>query len=99
MNPRQKGPIFEAESALLIRRSRVRVPLGPPSSGNSAGIQPAPANPRALALAVLYEQASALAAAGDLAGARALHDAIGAMLGGDGAGGAVVDLAARRGRP
>ncbi len=46
----------------------------------------------------MYEHAGKLAAAGDLAGARALHEAIGAMIGGEGAGGAVVDLAARRTR-
>ena len=53
------------------------------------------ANPRGAAIAALYAHAATLAAAGDLAGARALHEAIGAMLGG-GAGGDVVDLAARR---
>jgi hypothetical protein len=48
---------------------------------------------------VLAEQAALLAAAGDLAGARTLHAAIGALLGMDGAsGGAVVDLATKRGR-
>ena len=61
--------------------------------------QPAPAaetsaNPRGAAIASLYAHAGALAAAGDLAGARALHATIGALLGE--AGGSVVDLNARK---
>jgi hypothetical protein len=50
----------------------------------------------------MYEHAAMLAAAGDLAGARELHEAIGKMLGSGGEGAAVVDLASRReahGRP
>jgi hypothetical protein len=38
-------------------------------------------NPRATAIASMFEHAAKLAAAGDLAGARALHAAIAAMLG------------------
>jgi hypothetical protein len=50
-------------------------------------------------VADLYHHAAALAAAGDLAGARALHTAIGAMLGTDDTASApVVDLADRRSR-
>src|SRR5580658_4126617 len=38
-------------------------------------------NPRATALADLYHDAAALADAGDIAGARTLHEAIGRLLG------------------
>jgi hypothetical protein len=38
-------------------------------------------NPRASALADLYRHAAALADAGDIAGARTLHEAIGRLLG------------------
>lgn len=54
--------------------------------------------PRGAAIASMYEHAGRLAASGDLAGARALHAAIGAMLGSDDAGGSVIDLQTRRGR-
>jgi hypothetical protein len=54
-------------------------------------------NPRTVAIVVMYAHAAALATAGDLAGARALHEAIGRMLGADGTSGAtVVDLNARQ---
>ena len=59
-------------------------------------------NPRAAAVASLYEHAARLATMGALAGARELHAAIGRMLGvgveEDGAPVVVVDLASRRER-
>jgi hypothetical protein len=56
-------------------------------------------NPRAAALASLYTHAAALAAVGDLAGARALQSTITKLLGEEGGagGGRVVDNTPRRG--
>jgi hypothetical protein len=63
-----------------------------------SGNREAPVTPRAGALAAMYEQAAALASAGDLAGARALHEAIGKLLGTGRAVGDVVELGSHRPR-
>lgn len=78
-------------------------PTQPTKMGDSLGDSPPPleSSPgsRGAAVAALYEQASALAAAGDLAGARALHAAVGALLGDGATASPVIDLAdARRER-
>lgn len=66
-------------------------PASPRELGNSQGDIPKP--PRATALALLYEQAAALASAGDLVAARALHDTIGRLLGlDDGPPSKVIDI-------
>jgi hypothetical protein len=66
-------------------------------AGRSRGDEGAPASPRGTALANLYADAARLAGAGDIEGARALHEAISRLLGVAGAGDAtVVDLASRK---
>lgn len=77
--------------------SHNREPAEPSNEGHVA-MRGNAANPRATALASLYHHAAALAMAGDVAGARALHEAIGRMLGELGGGAPVVDLAAARDR-
>jgi hypothetical protein len=69
----------------------------PESSTETSTPESAPTNPRAALLEDLFKHAAALAAAGDLATARAVHATIGQLLsGGDETGAVVVDLAERR---
>jgi hypothetical protein len=79
--------------------ARVRIPTPEPLQRAIGGqsIPRVPPNPRAAAIAALYEHAAELAMSGDLAGARSLHEAIGLLLGC--VPGAVGDLTERnRGR-
>jgi hypothetical protein len=74
-----------------------REPLAAPCAP-AAG---SPANPRAAVLARLARDLGELAAAGDLDGARIVHETIGRLLvppGGGGEGAQVIDLAAERDR-
>ena len=64
------------------------------ASGKDLAI--ASGNPRASAVAALLRNAAELVAAGDFAGARALHAAASMLLGDARVGGEVVDLADRR---
>ncbi len=73
-------------------------PIAATSAAANAAANTAAPNPRAAAITSMYENAAALAAAGDLAGARVLHEAIGRMLGSDVGGAPVVELATRRER-
>ncbi len=67
-----------------------------PSQRSSSVNAGPPQNPRASALADLYRHAAELAAAGDLEGAKAVHESIGRLLGKAGENAPIVDLAARR---
>ena len=84
------------ENGSIVDPSEVEIAPAAGVVGRSVGN---PGNPRAAALASLFSHAAALAAAGDLAGARALHATISKLLGDDDGGSraAVVDLASRRG--
>ena len=68
----------------------------PADSGGGGGA--ASSSPRAGVLATLAGELARLSAAGDLEGARVLHETIGRLLGTAGPGAAVVDLGAHRAR-
>jgi hypothetical protein len=62
-------------------RSSIHDPSKPEIVGLRTDLGQSRGNPRASALADLYRRAAALVDAGDIAGARALHEAIGRLLG------------------
>src|SRR5271168_3083405 len=85
------------DSRNIEKTSAIDDPSGPENGGPRTDLGQSRGNPRASALAVLYRHAAALADAGDIAGARALHEAIGRLLGDERAiGGTVVDLNEKR---
>jgi hypothetical protein len=85
------------DSPDIEKTSLVVDPSEPDSTHHGALPGQSEGNQRAQTLAMLYEQAARLAAAGDVSAARALHATIGALLGDDvGRPAQVVDLASRR---
>ena len=81
----------------IEKRSSIHDPSKPEIEGLRTDLGQSRGNPRASALAGLYRHAAALVDAGDIAGARALHEAIGRLLGDERAIRAdVVDLNEKR---
>ncbi len=70
-----------SDSREIEKRSSVHDPGKPEIEGLRTDLGQSRGNPRASALADLYRHAAALVDAGDIAGARALHEAIGRLLG------------------
>jgi hypothetical protein len=73
--------LTEPDSPEIEKISTIGDPSGPEKGGTRTGLGQSRGNPRASAVADLYRHAAALADAGDIAGARALHEAIGRLLG------------------
>jgi hypothetical protein len=69
------------DSREIEKRSSIHDPGKPEIEGPRTDLGQSRGNPRASALADLYRRAAALADAGDIAGARTLHEAIGRLLG------------------
>ncbi len=69
------------DSREIEKRSSIHDPSKPEIEGPRTDLGQSRGNPRASALADLYRHAAALADAGDIAGARTLHEAIGRLLG------------------
>ena len=69
------------DSRDIDKTSAIGDPSGPGKGGTRTDLGQSRGNPRASALADLYRHAAALADAGDIAGARTLHEAIGRLLG------------------
>jgi hypothetical protein len=65
----------------IEKTSSIHDPSKPEIEGARTDLGQWRGNPRASALADLYRHAAALADAGDIAGARTLHEAIGRLLG------------------
>jgi hypothetical protein len=69
------------DSREIEKRSSIQDPSNLEIGGPRTDLGQSRGNPRASALADLYRHAAALADAGDIAGARTLHEAIGRLLG------------------
>jgi hypothetical protein len=69
------------DSREIEKRSSIHDPSKPEIESPRTDLGQSRGNPRASALADLYRHAAALANAGDIAGARTLHEAIGRLLG------------------